>query len=290
MAVVKVWKGFDGSPSSMEVTAGVGNWRRTKQQIYYVQFDNIDEANSIAAETASAGGVSVPALGAAYSVTYPDLVLQSKKADLCKRNPHLYAVVCNFAGQNSPLTEFAEKAWDDIESQEPVDYDADGDAILNPVGDRIIGITRPFYDGLYRFTRNEASAANCQPSAWRGTVNTDIITLDGYACAAGTLRMGKVSGVQTSAGTYFYWRVSYLLYWREDLWRRRELCHGYNYWDGTNKPDGNKRILPCLADDGVTPRDRRLSATGLLLDDAAADEFMSIKLHEEIAWAALGLY
>jgi hypothetical protein len=267
MAVVSVIKGFSGTPCTMETVQGVSvnNWRMTKQVMYTVIFDNIDEANSIAAETASFGGVSVPALGAAYSVGYPDLVLQRKHADLIKTNPYCYQVVCLFSGENSPLTQFAEKGWDDQETEEPVDRDADDNIIVNPVGDRIIGITRPYYDGIYRFTRNEATAANAQPNTWRGTVNTNIVTLDGYACAAGKLCMGKIGGIQTSAGAYYYWRNTYLIKYREDGWRRREACKGNYYWTG-NLIGGSKEILPCLASDGVTPRERLLTATGHDLD------------------------
>ena len=145
MPVVSVTLKNSGLNASVEKGGLSDAARVTAAKVYCVVFDTIAVGNALAAQYAA----GVPAVSDAWDVSYTWLRLRRKQAHPTARNPYVYDVTCEYSGESSPLAVPAVKGWDSTVNEEPVEYDANGDAVVNPLGDPIVGFTMPFYDKVY---------------------------------------------------------------------------------------------------------------------------------------------
>lgn len=226
----------------------------------------------------------IPAIGDSYDAALWVNAKCTRKRVIpwAGRSPLLYQVICEYSGQDSPLTEDANKAWQNEVHEEDRWDDADGNAVLNSAGDPI-RIRRPFHDKVYNFGRNEATSAFIRTPTYDSVVNTDIITLDGEVCGIGTLLLREISGDRVVDGLNYYWSVRYSIARRSDGWRLPVLQRGPRY-----RPTAGAPPIPVLDKEGVN--EVNLAANGTLLPDGAAPVWISVKRYKTVAFGPLGLY
>jgi hypothetical protein len=256
----------------------------TAVRIFTVLYDGWSADNYLNSMSAT----GIPNMGDAFSETWSALICKRKRAIPLGRTGIIYQVICEYDGQDSPLSEDPEKSWRNQINQEEVDYDVDGDPIENAAGTPITGVRRPFYDKIYTFTRNEATSALCASATYAGVLNDATVTLDGVACAAGQLLLHDISGERVVlTGSTYYWRVTYTLMRRTDGWRHRCLNKGPRYWTGLTI-SGQKQMAQ-FATQGVHTCEGNLAADGQQLAVGASPVWLYFDIYPTVSFTPLSL-
>lgn len=125
------------------------------------------------------------------------------------------------AGQGGPLAEPWDIEFDWETSTEPVEYDADGAAIANSLGERFDPApTREFHDRVVVCTHNESR----EPSAaYHDVLNYDVIA----GCPQATLKLKSTGRLMRSGTLALYYRNVYRVAYRPDTWLRRFRDQGF---------------------------------------------------------------
>lgn len=135
---------------------------------------------------------------------------------------------------SDPLTEPADISWGDAGSVEQIDTDADGNAIVNVLGEPFDPpIAREYKDPVLTISRNEAAFDQTVKLTYEDTVNASEF----WGGAPGRARMVSIVAHKVNASPA-YWVVVYVIQYRmrtpsgvTDLkaWYRRILNQGLTY-------------------------------------------------------------
>jgi hypothetical protein len=129
----------------------------------------------------------------------------------------------------SPLDEPEDVSWDQVTFEIPVDYDANGTAILNSAGDPydppvMIEDDRP----VLTIVRNELEYNSDLSDLYRGSVNASAF----FGKAPGTvkcmpMRAQRLWSPNLNINEGYYWKVTYTFHVNRDGWKRKLLDQGY---------------------------------------------------------------
>lgn len=282
MGVTKITESWKQVNAGKELEAGVNASVWTAAKLFQAVCDTISPDNVVAILNHE----DIPALGDGFSETYPYLTCRRVRV-LDPRGPMLYNVVAEYSGKDSPLLQPWKYTVDGEDSVEEFNADAVGKAYLNPLGHPIVGIRRPVSDLVITMTRNEATATFGQATDYRNSVNSETVTINGVAYAAGKCRLKNIRAANVVESPAYYWAMDYVIAVRADGWKRRELCKGNYYWDGTYV-GGRKRLVAARTNDGAQFRTVRLSIDGQLLADDADDVYQEFDDFPPVSWTPLG--
>lgn len=289
MAILSVKKGFSG------ITAGGSETARTTVETYSVVTDSVSDGPlAVLATTDPTTGLAIPTPNtphpddAFYLAGVPNVSL------ICPTFFNVTVPYSTRGGQdqaaqyNDPLAEPAEISWGDVASVEPIDQDADGNAILNAAHE-------PFdpppamdiKDTLLRIKRNEAAFDPDTKLTFDDTTNQHVF----WGGKPGRARMAIPAADKVNASPS-YWKVLYEITFRmrtpvgvtdEKAWYRRILNQGYRYLDG----DGVSH--PILEDGQPISQPKLLAADGSILASDADPVWLEFKKYPPTDWGLLGL-
>jgi hypothetical protein len=181
--LVRVSEGWKKPGAEVRGVPYIEPVRYANTRIFTVQFSAFDPLNALNACFANDGTTAVPQTGAFWGTGAPYLVC-ARVRNLDPQNPFVFRVLCEYAGQNSPLSQPPILREGGQEHEEEIGYDAMGKVYQNTNGQRLSGMSRPFYDGVFTITRNEATDQFVGSDAWRGVVNLATLTLGSWSWAA----------------------------------------------------------------------------------------------------------
>ena len=212
--VVEKWSDTNGSRSRINIA-------NAKQSSAARGFTVLFDGTAGPYDALMAAGV--PSIGDLMPV-WTGMACHRKRA--VPLGPFLYEVVCEYWGKDSPLTEPDQLSWQEASADVPVDADADGDPLLNTVGDPLVGLTKEVADPVYVCTRNEATYPSSTMFAYWNAVNSDTILTD---WVAETARMLPITASKQDDGVSYFWAVTYRIQLRADSWRERVPNKGKRY-------------------------------------------------------------
>ncbi|HUX15948.1 MAG TPA: hypothetical protein VMW52_05710, partial [Phycisphaerae bacterium] len=192
----------------------------------------------------------------------------------------------------------AQISWDDATSTEPVDEDADGKPMVNPVDEPYDPpMTEEFSDSVLRIVRNEAAFTPDTPLTYRRTTCAHVF----YGAPRGRSLMKLIRANQVT-GSPTYWQVTYEIHFRmqtaadvpaEKAWWRRVLCQGYREKVITGTTGGGAQLyaIRSILDAYGQPMTRPtlLTLDGFRLPAGLGPEYLPFKRFQERVWTPLGL-
>lgn len=120
---------------------------------------------------------NIPDAGSLYPGTTN---VYAKSAKPKRISPILWAVTVNYEGETSrdgvdesPLLTPAVVDWSDVEVEEEIDEDFDGNPIQTEAGEPVMGITAVFADQVATIKKNVATYNSYVASAYRRATNSD---------------------------------------------------------------------------------------------------------------------
>lgn len=276
MGVVNVKESWSGASfdDQQDGAAGAAAWGATRQ--WTVLTDDVADGPATVLDDSR-----VPRIGTSHN-RKPWLRAIRRRA--IPKGPMFFHVEVEYAGKDSPLLERPDYGWTWVHSTEPVDRDANGDAMANPLGHAYTGISRKFSDLRLTYTRNEASFSPVAMLAYADAVNSDTF----WGAKAGLAQVQDISGKRIVDGTGYYWNVTYVIDFRKDGWKHRTACQGLYYYK--NDDSGKKRVVPAVDANGsplTTPV--KLKANGELLPEGSETVWEEFQLYPRVAFAGLGL-
>ena len=162
-----------------------------------------------------------------------------------------------FELNENPLFEPAKIEWDSDTYEEALEYDRNGEAILNSAGDPITDIFRERTRRVVTVTKNVSTVPDWIITA-EDAVNSSAFFLDGVSVATGLAKLGApgISSTLTRNGiSYRELRMTFLL--KKDGWALTALDRGFRYLDGSalkriTSGDGTDAVEPvCLDGSGA---------------------------------------
>lgn len=193
---------------------------------------------------------------------FPFVVAES--ASLQRVSPIFWMATINYRGEiggiaqsgssadpsnpTSPLYAPPRLAWDDIEVEEEIDEDFDGNPIVDTAGQRVRGVKALFSDQTLTVTRNFLVFNTYLQAVYRRSVNSDFF----LGWPPGTVKLMKLSGQNVVDFNFGYWQVTGVFQFRypyrttpDKAWYSRRASIGLKQKDsgGNLIPvvDGNKQ-------------------------------------------------
>jgi len=156
---------------------------------------------------------------------------------------HFWEVTVNYSRTEEPLCQPMKIEWTFATSTEPIDRDADGEAITNSAG---VTFDQPLSeeidDQILRITRNEETFDANFAADYKGAVNSDTF----WGFPPRTCRLKIFDGVKARAAGLWFWQVTYEFHIRYDAsdplrtgWNHRVLDQGYQVKTGALNDDGS---------------------------------------------------
>ncbi len=220
MPVLHVTEAWSGS-SVGRVPAG-----REAVRVFHVVADSLAEAES-AVDPAT--GLTVPGRGDSYPGS---TTLKADRVIVRSRGLRLYEAVATYAtpgltlggGGEDPLAAPRQESWDFGSTQEPVDRDIHGAAILNTAGDPPSQQPTRDVDQIFlNITRNEATFSPAAAMALVNAVNGD--TFRGAPPGTVKCRRYAPSAVQEAGASYV--TATYQFEFRLDGFKQRMANRGF---------------------------------------------------------------
>jgi hypothetical protein len=125
----------------------------------------------------------------------------------------------------NPLDADEEIEWGFAQFERVVDFDRDGDAIVNSAGDPFDpSVTADDSRPVLSITRNEATFSAGLADDYRDTVNDATF----FGAAAGTVKCTAITGKRLfDASIGYYWQIHYEFHFNRDGWSKTLLDRGY---------------------------------------------------------------
>jgi hypothetical protein len=217
--LVRVAEGWKKPGAEIRGIPAMEPVRLVNTRIFTVQFSSFNAENPFNATQANDGTTGIPAVGSPWGAAEPGLVCMRVRT-LDPQNWFVYRVLCEYGGQNSPLSQLPILREGGQEHEEEIGYDAMGKLYQNTNGQRLTGYTRPFSDQVWTLTRNEATDMFVGSGDWRGVVNSDTVVLGSQSWAAKkvlirnitsprqvyaagmTIWSSKITGITVASGVY----------------------------------------------------------------------------------------
>jgi hypothetical protein len=188
---------------------------------------------------------------------------------------------------DNPLNQPPKIDWTDVETDEPIDVDFDGNPICTINGEPIEGVTTKLADQVVTIQRNYASFSPSVTSAYRRSVSSDQFL--GYA--AGTAKMIRFSAKEVRGeGLPAYFDVTASIQFRlpyrttaDKAWHARVLNQGFYIKSGSTiiratDSNGEPTVKPVL-----------LKADGTRETTPASATFLEFRRYGALPYNALGL-
>lgn len=226
VSVTQMWSRNGGSSQ-------ISDDRKTRTVGFRAGYQVVHSADATVAEVLGASGL--PRAGDIIAGASSIFV---KRVTPNQVSPILTLVDLEFGGEigpsgdtnDSPVNKAPEIVWSDIETDEPVDEDIDGNPIVTVNNEPIVGVTMKIADQVLSVKRNFASLDLFAISLYRHSVNSD--TFLGWP--PGTARLTSFSArnvIDTSTG---YWEVQAKVQFRRGLrttddkaWYKRVRHEGF---------------------------------------------------------------
>jgi len=289
MAIISVKEGFSG------VEAGGSDKALTATRTFSVVTDAVSDVplDVFGAED-PVTGLSIPLVGDPHPTQY---LLKAARPHIATVCPTFFNVKVNYSTrpnvsstqEDDPLDEPAVYSWSDAASTEPVDEDADGNALVNAAGEPFDPpLTKDFEDPVLTITRNQASFDPDVKLDYGNSVCAEVF----WGAAIGRARMTSIKGDE-QAGSPAYWTCVYVIQFRfltatdtpaSKAWYWRVLNHGFRYIGSGSKTyafldtNGQPLSQPSL-----------LAADGSPLAASADPVWLYFRKYPSKEWAVLGL-
>lgn len=218
----------------------------------------------------------------------------AKAARATRIAPVLWKVAIEYGGytgpglSESPLLTPAILNYDDVETEEEIDEDFDGNPILTAAYEPVRGIKAIFCDRVITIKRNWATFNDYVASAYRRSVNSD--TFLGWP--AGTAKMMKLSAQQVKDG---YFEVNAVIQCRipyrttaAKAWYARWVHEGF-YHKQLIDTGPAFQIVRAQNEGQPTEEKVLLDANGFRLADGGTTVWKETKLYNSLPFSALGL-
>lgn len=193
--------------------------------------------------------------------------------DVNRETPIWFTAVCQYESPKRPADSDEETPpyelpvdieWSGESSEEQIDEDANGNAIVIPgTRERIEGLTRPVDDLVGTFTKNYLLFDPVAILAYKNTVNSD--TFLGFAPGLG--RIKDIRAINQIKDDVPYWKVTVVIAFRvpyrttdAKAWYKRVLCQGfYEVQDGEVVRATDDNQLPVTSPVLLTSTGERLT-------------------------------
>jgi len=280
----------EGKNLNARISLDGGGCTRT----FHVRFNTADdpELRPWIAATNTAVGDPIPVSYAAHP--YNAYIYVTDINAGAAGGPFDYRVVVTYARIENPLTAAPVQSWGWASSNEPIDMDKDGDAILNSSREPYDpALSKDVHDQVFRDVRNVQYFDPGVARVYKGAVNSDNDFLkagDFAGFSAGWVKCTEYSGEPARAGALNYWVLTREFVIRdphptaETGWKARVLDQGFkektaaDTYEIIKGSDGKPLAQPTLLD-----------GSGAVLADAADPVFNFYDLDDTTTFAGLGI-
>ncbi len=223
----------------------------------------------------------------------------AEKARMRRLSPILAEATIRYQGtkrtddQNNPdpLALPAEIEWSDVETEEEIDCDFDGNQILTACGEKVSGIKAVFCDQVVTIRKNMSAYNSYVAAAYRRSVNADNF----LGWPPGTAKMMKLSAKSVNAS---YWVVTAVVQFRipyqttaAKAWYARWLHQGFYHKIDETIGGVTKTLVVRAVDDDKKPTTAQvlLDTNGYRLASGATPIWRETKRYGSLTFGALGL-
>jgi hypothetical protein len=252
----------------------------------------------------------IPAAGSSYDANF--IAVFANAARPQRISPSYWIVTIDYTGEiaftsdqnqdnqvRSPLFAPAVIDWDDVETEEEVDEDFDGNPIVTANGEAVNGVRRKFADQTATIQKNMISFNPYIQGRYRQSVNSD--TFLGWPAGTGKMMKLRAKGVASPdvpGGGYY--QVTAVIQFRipyrttpERAWYSRRRHEGF--YRRIAIPGGNTtKVIRATKAGEPTTKPVLLDENGFQLPDVEPPNFPQAfwresKLYEPLSYNALGL-
>jgi len=179
----------------------------------------------------------LPSQGTSFSTNFPFVYCDGVNTQ--RISPIFWIAIYDYTGELAPLEDGTTDNpllapprlnWDDIETEEEIDEDWDGNPIQTVNGEPIVGVTTPIPDQTLTVQRNVLLFNSYVQARYRRAVNSDLFA----GWAPGTARLTKFAAVNVTTKEQAYWEVTAQFQFRfpyrttaEKAWYSRRRHEGY---------------------------------------------------------------
>jgi hypothetical protein len=190
----------------------------------------------------------------------------------------------------SPLLAPPKIDWDDVETEEEVEEDWNGNPIRTVNGEQYKGLRRPFADQIVTIRRNFQIFNPYIQARYRQAVNSDLF----LGWPPGTARLTKFSASNVIDATLGYWEVTASIQFRypykttpAKAWYKRVIHEGLLERVGTAP---NERFRTAQDGDGKdVTRPVLLDANGRRVPAGGNAHWLEFQIFDNLPFNALGL-
>lgn len=237
----------------------------------------------------------LPVAGQAYGPPPGIYGVWAKEAKATRISPVLWKVAISYEGQTpvlsilqSPLQIPAIVTYDDVETEEEIDQDFDGNPIITSCGEPVRGVRATFCDRVITIKKNWPAFNDYVASAYRRSVNSD--TFLGWP--AGTAKLMRLSASQVKDG---YFEVTAQIQCRipyrttaARAWYSRWVHEGFFHKSAIGNGN-NFQIVRALVEGQPSEEKVLLDGNGYRLPDGDPPVWKETKRYNSLPFSALGL-
>ena len=276
-----------------------------KLQRAYQCVTSPDETESGVYNGTDLQGNQLPQLGARFGLDYP--FAYADNISIERTSPILFIVTVDYTGElgpgdsnneNNPLFAPPRIDWDDVESEQEIDEDFDGNPIQTINGEPIEGVKALIPDQTVAIKRNMLLFNPYVQARYRRAVNSDIF----LGWPPGTAKLMKLSASNVPNDQGGYWEVSAQIQFRypyrttpEKAWYSRVRHEGYYERVEAIGPGSPTRIVRAVdANKEPVTKPVLLNARGFRIPGVEPGEvqtahWLEFKLYDSLPYSALGL-
>ena len=276
-----------------------------KLQRAYQCVTSPDETESGVYNGTDLQGNQLPQLGARFGLDYP--FAYADNISIERPSPILWIVTVDYTGElgpgdsnneNNPLFAPPRIDWDDVESEQEIDEDFDGNPIQTINGEPIEGVKALIADQTVAIKRNMLLFNPYVQARYRRAVNSDIF----LEWPPGTAKLMKLSASNVPNDQGGYWEVSAQIQFRypyrttpEKAWYGRVRHEGYYERVEATGPVAGTRIVRAVdANKEPVTKPVLLDENGFRIPGVEPGEvqtahWLEFKLYDSLPYSALGL-
>jgi hypothetical protein len=250
-------------------------------------------------------GNELPQLGDRFGLDYP--FAYADNISIERPSPILWIVTVDYTGElgpgdsnneNNPLFAPPRIDWDDVESEQEIDEDFDGNPIQTINGEAIEGVKALIADQTVSIKRNMLLFNPYVQARYRRAVNSDIF----LGWPPGTAKLMKLSASNVPNDQGGYWEVSAQIQFRypyrtipEKAWYSRVRHEGYYERVELSGPGAGTKVVRAVdANKEPVTKPVLLDASGFRIPGVEPGEvqtahWLEFKLYDSLPYSALGL-
>ena len=276
-----------------------------KLQRAYQCVTSPDETESGVYNGTDLQGNQLPQLGARFGLDYP--FAYADNISIERPSPILWIVTIDYTGElgpgdsnneNNPLFAPPRIDWDDVESEQEIDEDFDGNPIQTINGEPIEGVKALIPDQTVSIKRNMLLFNPYVQARYRRAVNSDIF----LGWPPGTAKLMKLSASNVPNDQGGYWEVSAQIQFRypyrttpEKAWYSRVRHEGYYERVELSGPGAGTKVVRAVdANKEPVTKPVLLDESGFRIPGVEPGEqqtahWLEFKLYDSLPYSALGL-